>query len=134
MTFSPEHEEWRKIRLPNWGRHTYAGLMENAPDSSCANSFWDQMVSRDDDGYGEVLDDTAIVPQADPARPEMPPIDDADAEVVGAWVAQLLPGHRAVLSRRYVLWQQVDPAAVDQAILAILFLIQRNREVVRRMA
>jgi hypothetical protein len=124
--------EWRG-RLNNWGRWRWNDLMAGAPDSSCVNSIWDNYIWHDDaEGYGDVAE-AVMVPQAQAARAELEPVDDADAEDVHGWVRQISAGHRAVLSRRYVFRQYVEPDRIDLAISAILHLVGENRRVVERM-
>lgn len=135
MISPAELEEWRRIRLPNWGRATWADLMADAPDSSCANPIYDNFIWSDaGDGYGEVTAETVVVLQSAPARAEMEPVDREDAEVVGFMVAQLPARQRSILSRRYVLRERVDRDHLEAAIYAVLMLRQENRRVVARMS
>lgn len=132
-----EFEEWQHYRLPNWGRSQWAALMADAPDSSCANPIYDMGPAGDPDGYADDAD-TATAPRSPVVveiltRQELPPVDEADAEVVGGWVAQLPRGHRMVLCRRYVLRDRVGPAYVNAAIRAVLDLKHANRRATARI-
>lgn len=129
----PEFEEWRNHKLWNWGRWRWHDLMECAPDSSCQNSFWNQMVSTPDDGYGEITEETVVVVQEAPAKAEQEPVDVRDAEHVHGWVAQVAAGHRESLVARYVYRLHVNRDKIDAAIHAILWLKHENRRVVERM-
>lgn len=137
MTGTTEHDEWKHYRLPNWGRSQWAALMADAPDSSCANPIYDMGPAGDPDGYADDAD-TAAAPRAAvvielTTRQELPPVDEADAEVVGFWIAQLPRGHRMVLCRRYVLRDRVGGAYVDSAIRALLDTKHANRRATARI-
>lgn len=66
-------------------------------------------------------------------RQELPPVDEADAETVGFWIAQIPRGHRMVLCRKYVLRDRVGAAYVDAAIRAVLDAKHANRRAVGRI-
>jgi hypothetical protein len=126
--------EWRHERLPCWGRWRWADLMADAPDGSCQNSIWDNFKWHDDqEGHGDIADAVMVVPQTTPAKAELEPINEDLAESTHAWILQLQPKRRALLSKRFVFRQYVPPDEVDAAIYAILDLMVDNRRVVERM-
>lgn len=137
MTGTTEHDEWKHYRLPNWGRSQWAALMADAPDSSCANPIYDMGPAGDPEGYADDSDTAAaarspVVVEIRTGQ-ELPPVDEDDAEVVGAWIAQLPRGHRMVLSRKYVLRDRVGGHYVDAAIRAVLDIRHANRRATARI-
>ena len=107
--------------LYNWAR--WCRLDMGGPDSSCANSLYDMMVRNDDDGYGEVTELTVVVPQAYEARPEVPEINEDEAEWLDGHISNLPQSHRAVLCVRYVLMLPCKtPEARDRLTAAIVTL------------
>lgn len=132
-----EHEEWKHIRLPNWGRSQWAALMASGPDSSCANPIYDMGPAGDPDGYADDADtaaaDRAPVVIDIHSRQELPPVDEADAEIVGAWIAQLPRGHRMVLCRKYILRDRIGVSYIDAAIRAVLDIKLANRRATDRI-
>ena len=136
MIADTEFEEWKHIRLPNWGRSQWAALMASGPDSSCANPIYDLGPAGDPEGYAQE-DDTATAARVPivvvDIRQELPPVDEDDAEIVGAWIAQLPRGHRMVLCRKYVLRDRIGGAYVDAAIRAVLDIKLANRRATDRI-
>ena len=110
--------------LVNWGR--FCRQDHGGPDSSCRNSLYDMMVRRDDDGYGDVTELTVVVPQQYEARPEVPEIDEGEAEWLDSYITVLPQTHKAVLCVRYVLMLPCKtPEARDRLTAAITVLEQR---------
>ncbi len=107
--------------------------MSCAPDSSCENSFWDRISNFGEDGYGEITETTVVRPQTERAKAELEPVDEADAEVVQGWVAQVSRSHREALIQRYIYKRFVPRDTVDAAIHAVLLLKHENRRTVARM-
>lgn len=110
--------------LWNWGR--FCRQDHGGPDSSCRNSLYDMMVYRDDDGYGEVTELTVVVPQQYEAKPEVPEVNQDEAEWLDGYITALPQNHKAVLCVRYVLMLPCKtPEARDRLTAAIMTLEQR---------
>lgn len=114
-------------RLWNWG--AYGRIDPCRPDGSCQNSFWDQMVSGEDDGYGEITATTLIVHQPQPAKAEQD-LDEQDAERVDFLVRQLQRDKRVILVRRFQLRHKLGWDIVDPAVRALQDVIDVNRHTV----
>jgi hypothetical protein len=134
VLYRSDVEEMKHYRLPNWGRSQWAALMEGCPSISMNPVYSMGRSGGDDDGYaadGEA--GVAKVEQDHSTSGELPPIDEDDAEIVGAMVGQLWRAHQAILAERYSLKLQVDGDRLHAAVMALMQVKWENKAVTRRM-
>jgi hypothetical protein len=124
-------------RLINWGRWRWRDLMVGAPDNTCQNPLYELVGIGDEEGYAEEGETgLAVVVRLHtlPAKAEAPEIDEIDAENLNGWMRQLAQGHRAALSRRYVMWDASLPwQDARAAVRALRAAMDANYETVREI-
>ncbi len=129
-----------KDRLINWGR---AARRDPCRPKGCTiNHLYQQIPAGPDEGHGTITEATIFALRTEPARPEAPDIDEDDAEVMGGWIHQLLPGIRGTLSRVHVLMVELGHADTDitvakdryyAAVRALESLIAANFKAIGRL-